>query len=205
MHNATIICLGDSFTRGLGVKKMDNWISQTQKKNPDTLTLINAGINGDTTSGMLARFHREVIDQAPDYVLITGGINDFIVGSSLDLPKNNYMAMAHQAAAHRIAPIIGIAPGFSVNQIRSDWAAFTEFDKVAEKHLLLRLWLHSFASTFHFPVFDFYAGFESYKAHNVPTQSDQLYLDGIHLTASGHKVISDITDHFIHKLLSKEI
>ena len=89
MHNTNIICLGDSFTRGFGVRKKENWISQAY---PENTTLINAGINGDTTSGMLARFSRDVIEHRPDYVLITGGINDFIVGSSLDIPKNNYCA-----------------------------------------------------------------------------------------------------------------
>ena len=95
MHNTNIICLGDSFTRGFGVRKKENWISQSY---PENTTLINAGINGDTTSGMLARFSRDVIEHRPDYVLITGGINDFIVGSSLDIPKNNYMAMAKSEA-----------------------------------------------------------------------------------------------------------
>lgn len=200
MHNTNIICLGDSFTRGFGVRKKENWISQAY---PENTTLINAGINGDTTSGMLARFSRDVIEHRPDYVLITGGINDFIVGSSLDIPKNNYMAMAHQAAAQRIAPIIGIAPGFSAGQIRSDWAAFSDFGKVSEKHLLLRLWLHSFASTFHFPVFDFYAGFESFKAQTGQLFQNDLYLDGIHLTASGHKAIAENVTHMITKLLDK--
>ena len=130
---------------------------------------------------MLARFSRDVIEHRPDYVLITGGINDFIVGSSLDIPKNNYMAMAHQAAAQRITPIIGIAPGFSAGQIRSDWAA----------------------STFHFPVFDFYAGFESFKAQTGQLFQNDLYLDGIHLTASGHKAIAENVTHMITKLLDK--
>lgn len=200
MHNTTIVCLGDSFTRGFGVKKRDNWISQTHI---EEVVLSNAGINGDTTSGMLARFSRDVIDQKPDYVLITGCINDFIVGSSLDIPKNNYMAMAHHAAAHMITPIVGIAPGFASGQIREDWAAFTDFKKVAENHLTLRLWLHAFASTFHFPIFDFYAGFESYKAHNSLLTDDELYLDGIHLTASGHKAIAGIAAHMITKLIDK--
>lgn len=197
MLDTTIICLGDSFTRGLGVKKSENWISQTHVKN---ITLKNAGVNGDTTSGMLARFSRDVIDQKPDCVLITGCINDFIVGSSLEIPKNNYMAMAHHAAAHQITPIIGIAPGFAVDQIRSDWAAFSDFKTVAENHLMLRLWLHSFASTFHFPIFDFYAGFESYKAHNSAFSNNELYLDGLHLTPPGHKAIADSAARMISKL-----
>ncbi len=199
MDSITITCLGDSFTRGLGVRKRENWVSQTHIEN---VTLVNAGINGDTTSGMLARFSRDVIDQKPDCVLITGCVNDFIVGSP-DIPKNNYMAMAHHAAAHRITPIIGISPGFSLNHIREDWAAFSDFKKVAENHLLMRLWLHSFASTFHFPIFDFYASFESYKAHNALLPDDELYLDGIHLTASGHKAIADSAARMASKLFNE--
>ncbi len=196
MLDTTIICLGDSFTRGFGVKNSENWISQTNVTN---VILKNAGINGDTTSGMLARFSRDVIDQKPDCVLITGCINDFIVGNGLDIPKNNYMAMAHHAVANQITPIIGIAPGLAINRIRSDWAAFGDFKTVTNNHLALRLWLHSFAATFHFPIFDFYASFETYKTRHKLLPPDRLYLDGVHLTPAGHKAIADSAAAMISK------
>ena len=78
-----LICIGDSFTRGFGVKKKESWVSQISIENAD---VINMGINGDTTSGMLARFTNDVILEKPNYVLITGGTNDFISGSDCSIP-----------------------------------------------------------------------------------------------------------------------
>ena len=122
-----VICLGDSFTFGFGVKKQDCWVSRLDI---DGYSFVNKGINGDTTSGMLARFERDVVSENPNYVLITGGVNDFISGSSLQIPQNNYMAMVHQAFHRKIIPIVGISPGFDPDLMRKDWAAFQDFHQV---------------------------------------------------------------------------
>ena len=45
--------------------------------------VINKGVNGDLTSGMLERFSRDVVDEKADYVIILGGTND--IGWGLDL------------------------------------------------------------------------------------------------------------------------
>lgn len=37
---------------------------------------VNAGVNGDTTEGMLSRFSRDVAQKKPSYVIVWGGIND---------------------------------------------------------------------------------------------------------------------------------
>lgn len=40
--------------------------------------ILNKGVNGDTTAGLLSRFNQDVLDQAPDMVFILSGTNDFI-------------------------------------------------------------------------------------------------------------------------------
>lgn len=195
-----ILCLGDSFTKGFGVKKEQNWISLF---NMPGINLINAGINGDTTSGMLARLKYHVEESSPDFILITGGINDFISGSGTDIPQNNYMSMIHQSAAWRVFPIIGIAPAFDCDNVRSDWASFCDFREVEKKHLALRKWLHSFAKTFHVPCLDFYEGLEKLSAENVKNTDESLYIDGIHMTARGHKLIAGIAEEKLKKLFTR--
>lgn len=180
-----IICLGDSFTRGFGVRKQENWISNIHI---DNMTFVNKGINGDTTSGMLSRLHQDVIDKSPGYVLLTGGINDFITGSSVEIPKNNYMAMVHQAYHNMIRPIIGIEPGISPDTVRSDWAAFADFNEVMKKHIELRTWLLGFSRTFGVPCIDFFEELEHIKS--LYTDKD-FYVDGIHMTKEGHKYMAD--------------
>ena len=196
-HNPLIICLGDSFTRGLGVSRRRNWISQI---NADNFNISNTGINGDTTSGMLARLHADVISEHADYVLITGGINDFITGSSIDIPKNNYMAIVHQAIHNQIAPIVGIAPAFDVASVRKDWADFCDFEEVAAKQVKLNKWLHEFANVFHLPIFDFYEALEAAKSRQT-LSNDEYYIDGIHLTADSHKLIATCAEDMIQNLL----
>ena len=189
-----IVCLGDSFTRGFGVKTEDNWVSLLDIPGA---SFINQGVNGDTTSGMLSRFKEDVVAEKPNYVCITGGINDFITGSILDIPKNNYMAMVHQAFHHNIIPIVGISPGLRPSQVRGDWAAFSDFDLVLEKHIQLRTWLLDFCKTFGLYSIDFYIEWESI----INTISDEnFYIDGLHLTAQGHKLIADIASHTLNRL-----
>lgn len=198
MKNKTIACLGDSFTYGFGVKPNENWISNISIPG---ITFINFGINGDTTSGMLVRL-KDIIQIQPDYVLITGGINDFISGSNLDIPQNSYMAMIHQAAASRVFPIAGISPPFIPGNIRHDWASFCDFDNVKAKQLQLRKWLISFSKTFHIPMIDFYSGLQKYFEDNQKTDPSLLYLDGIHFTKEGNKIISEIADKKFRKLFN---
>jgi acyl-CoA thioesterase I len=54
-----IVCIGDSLTEGLGVDKQKSWpiiLGELGK-----MVVINKGISGDTTSGMVSRFYQDVI------------------------------------------------------------------------------------------------------------------------------------------------
>ena len=76
----TLYCLGDSLTYGLGVRTSQKW---TALAATETLQIINLGVSGDTTGGMLARL--QTLLQTPVYqlppqerplVLVMGGTND---------------------------------------------------------------------------------------------------------------------------------
>ena len=101
-----IVCLGDSLTYGYGVPRRDCWVSLAAEATGHTL--VNRGINGDTTGGMLARFGRDVLSEQPDRVLLMGGANDIIFGGSDAPARLNLTAMANQAVANRIRPMIGL-------------------------------------------------------------------------------------------------
>ena len=70
-----IVCLGDSFTQGFGVEEQECWVSLLNREMP--WEFVNKGVNGDTTTGLLARFHRDVVEEKPRYVFLDGGFNDF--------------------------------------------------------------------------------------------------------------------------------
>ena len=59
------VFLGDSLIFGYGVKPKDNWVNKL-KTNCD-LDIYNKGINGSTSTDMLVRFQRDVLDISPKF------------------------------------------------------------------------------------------------------------------------------------------
>ncbi|CAM1366939.1 GDSL-type esterase/lipase family protein [Tenacibaculum xiamenense] len=110
MTKKKIVCLGDSLTEGYGVDISKRW--STLLSEDLNLEIINAGISGDTTSGMLSRFYETVARHKPNYVIIMGGTNDIW----LNIPDNeiigNILAMSRHARFYEITPIIGIPTTF---------------------------------------------------------------------------------------------
>lgn len=66
-----IVCIGDSLTEGYQMDLSKRWTDVLQEKLD--IEIINSGICGDTTGGMLARFKEMVIDHKPTHVIIMGG------------------------------------------------------------------------------------------------------------------------------------
>ena len=71
-----IVCFGDSITMGYGVNKGEDYPSYLRKM--VNLPVINAGVNGDTSTEALKRFQKEVLDRKPLLVIIEFGGNDFV-------------------------------------------------------------------------------------------------------------------------------
>ena len=170
-----IVCLGDSLTYGFGVRRSKIWTKLAQDKLGDEV--INEGINGDTSGGMLSRFQDAVSSKRPDAVLIMGGGNDLIVGADLGVVKANIMSMAHQSIAKYIDPIIGIPTKIDLNNVRQDWNEFTDFKKVAAQLLEYRQWIMKFSKTFNIKYIDFYDEFEK----SAGLFAGDYYTDGLHL------------------------
>ena len=81
---ATIVALGASNTYGKGVARNQAYPAQLQailKANGKSVRVVNAGINGDTTEGMLNRLDRAVPNGTSLVILQPGG-NDRRKGSS---------------------------------------------------------------------------------------------------------------------------
>jgi lysophospholipase L1-like esterase len=74
------------------------------------IPIINSGICGDTTAGMLARLDRDVLAYKPSHVIIMGGTNDIWHGLSHQIILSHIMAMTRQARHRNIKAIIGIPP-----------------------------------------------------------------------------------------------
>lgn len=94
------VFMGDSITEG--------WANT----DPDFFTannFIGRGISGQTTSHMLVRFRKDVIDHAPKYVLILAGTNDIAKNNgdiTLENILGNIISMCELAKFHKIKPVI---------------------------------------------------------------------------------------------------
>ena len=179
-----IVCIGDSLTYGYGVRRSKVWTKIAEEKLK--IEIINEGINGDTSSGMLSRFHNSVYMQKPDSVHIMGGINDLIVGADIGIVKTNLMSLVHQASAKYIKPIIGIPTKIDEGNVRKDWAEFSDFHEVAKEFDKYYLWLKDFCKTFSVQYIDYYTEFDKLK------NRQDVYLDGIHLNERGHEIMAEI-------------
>lgn len=71
-----LVCLGDSLTYGYKVKPSETWPSLVKQKL--NIEVLNKGINGDTTMGMLGRYNFDVRSESPSHVILMGGGNDLI-------------------------------------------------------------------------------------------------------------------------------
>lgn len=90
-YNGTIIAVGDSLTAGLGVMEGEAWPALLEKKLQDNgkhWQVINAGISGETSSGLLSRM-KWILAQQPDVVVLETGANDGFRGISPSLIKKN--------------------------------------------------------------------------------------------------------------------
>lgn len=192
-----IVCLGDSLTYGFGVRRSKIWTKLAQEKLG--MEIINEGINGDTSGGMLSRFNSSVYMHRPQAVLIMGGVNDLIVGADLGVIKANIMSLAHQSAAKFIDPIIGIPTKIDLKNVRKDWDSFTDFNKVASELEKYQQWIKEFCATFNFKYIDFYSEFEKLAGPDVK----ELYLDCLHFNEQGNEIMSEIFCQAMNKFNNK--
>lgn len=180
------ICIGDSLTYGYGVSRSEVWTKLLSDKYQ--IEVINKGINGDTTAGMLARFQNDVVAYKPSHVIIMGGTNDFIMGSSLAMVRVNISTMVHQAMSYNIIPVIGIQMLTDPIMAKLSWSNVTDFLIVNNEIEKYRQWVINFSKIFNVPFIDFYDMFDNKLKH---LDSHDLYMDGLHPTFEGNKILAE--------------
>jgi acyl-CoA thioesterase-1 len=87
---ATVVALGASNTYGKGVSRQQAYPAQLEallRARGHQVRVINAGVNGDTTGGMLRRLNR-VVPQGTRIVILQPGGNDRRKGMANDRETN---------------------------------------------------------------------------------------------------------------------
>ena len=99
---ATLLVVGDSLSAEYGLKRGSGWVALMDKRLRDegkAITVVNASISGDTTSGGRSRLPALLKQIQPSHVLIELGGNDALRGLPLQMTKDNLATMARQAKA----------------------------------------------------------------------------------------------------------
>lgn len=184
----TIVCLGDSLTYGYEVKRSAAWPFLAGKTSGERI--LNKGVNGLMTAGMLACFAQDVIRENARIVLLMGGANDILSGLAPREPERNMATMIGRAKNVGIVPLVGIPVPFCP-PIREDWAAMADFPAKTPEYETYIDNLRALAATEGCGIVDFRAGTTGF-ARDVGMDPRSLYTDGIHLNEAGHRLFADI-------------
>lgn len=183
-----LICIGDSLTFGYGVRRAQRWTTLAEEETG--WTLHNYGVCGDTTGGMLVRL-RELLRQLPGraderrFLLMGGGNDIFFSGTSANA-RANMAAMAHQLFAAGEAPIIAVAPDLAGGEYPDNWSVLVNFRQAEQSMREYNFWLEHFCDAFGVRMLDFRRDF----LNSAGTPRHELYLDGLHPNAEGHRVMA---------------
>ena len=185
----TIICLGDSLTYGYGVRRAQCWTELAAEMSG--WNVVNRGICGDTTGGMLVRLREilreEIGEQNERCFLLMGGCNDIFFSGSSTGARENMAAMAHQLFAEGEMPLIAVGPGIADGSYPSMWSDLVDFPEAGKVIRQYYEWLERFCSSFGVRMIDFRGDFRD-REGNIRTE---LYLDGLHLNPEGHRVMAE--------------
>jgi acyl-CoA thioesterase-1 len=179
-----ILFFGDSLTAGYGLSPDQAFPALIEKKLNDAgkaCKIINAGLSGETTAGGLARVDW-VLRQPIDIFVLELGANDGLRGLPLDQTEKNLQAIIDKVKK-KFPHVKIVLAGMMVppNMGNAYTNQFTKiFPAVAKKNN---------ATLIPFLLKDV-AGIEKLNQ-----------ADGIHPTASGHKIVADNMMKYISPLL----
>lgn len=160
-----VVFMGNSITQG--------WA----RKNPDFFTnnnFVGRGIGGQTTSHMLVRFRRDVIELNPRAVVIMAGINDIALNNGKITHENilgNIKSMCELAKLHKIKVILcSVTPAVSFR-----WRPNVDFVP-ADEIIRLNKMIKSYARSQGIPYVDFHSALvDERKGMNRKYHKDEVH------------------------------
>ena len=174
MNNIKIVCIGDSLTYGYEIDISKRWTNLLS--NELDIEVLNFGVNGDTTNGMLSRFQRNVIDNKPTHAIITGGTNDLWFGLKDEHIISNIFTISRQAKFYNIIPIIGIlTPSFNLIEQNYVLEDYSECIRSFQNALI------NFCKESEIQYIDF----------SIHMASNHFLEDGLHPNEEGHRIMSE--------------
>lgn len=187
-----VVCLGDSITFGYPGGPGTSWVALSSEM--VGLSLVNEGMNGDTTRGMLDRLKYDVLPTAPAYVIILGGANDVLLGGSLEEIQDNIKVMAAIALEAGSCPVLVMPPpalpggGFVPPCLAGKLAVAMEN---------LGYWVRALAEQEQLPVLDFYTPMLDPQTGKA---NSNYFTDGAHPKQNGYRVLARVAGQLLLRL-----
>ncbi|MEH6705077.1 MULTISPECIES: SGNH/GDSL hydrolase family protein [Galbibacter] len=179
-----VVFMGNSITEG-----WKNMHPDFFENNP----YIDRGISGQTTSQMLLRFRRDVIDLKPKAVTFLAGINDIAENTGpieLEDVYGNIISMVELAQANNIIPII-------CSTLPANHFPWREHINPTEKVIELNKMLKAYANQNSIIYVDYYTAMVDDKKG----LSEELASDGVHPTSKGYDIMEPMVQEGIKKAL----
>jgi acyl-CoA thioesterase-1 len=188
MSDLTILALGDSLTAGFMVAAKKAYPALLEQKliaAGYACRVINAGINGETSSGALSRIS-QALSLKPDIVILETGINDHLSGFDPALTARNIRQMVRICKESGVTVILaGMLPIWAFGG--GDPAAFAQlYPTIAEEEAVIL-------------IPSFLEGVVDQPGGNfVLTQAD-----GVHPTAAGYKVVAETVYPYVLEAINR--
>ena len=194
-----LICLGDSLTFGLGVRRSRCWTALFAAESG--WNVWNRGISGDTTGGMLARLHRDVLTARGRTQPVPGAgdgrdaTTSCFSGTDTGA-RANLTAMVYQLKACGVQPMVGIPLPVDWTRAPEKWKELVDFQTAAAQVQAYAEWLRAYCRGSGSLAVDFAADF--YRPDGQLCQ--EMLWDGLHPSEAGH---SKMAERLVRLLLQK--
>lgn len=190
-----VTALGDSLTFGYMVSEKNKWVNLINSRS-HALAVINRGINGDTTGGMLERFDRDV-DKNSKILTIWGGANDFYYDEmSAEAVFENIKKIAAKAQA------IGIYPAAVINtELNYEKHGFFTIDEAILSAMSKKLYkLGTLLKQSDMATIDVKSAFNS----EAGSKKSEYFFDEAHFNDKGSMLVADIMEKALEKIRAEK-
>lgn len=182
----TIAALGDSLTAGYGLAEEDGFTTQLENwlvARGNDVTVLNAGVSGDTTAGGLARVDWTLTSDV-DAVIVELGANDFLRGLPPEEARKNLDGILGKVAARNLPVLLAGIPA-PANYGASYKEAFDAiYPELAQAYDAL-----------------YYPNFLIGLGREIPEIRKRVQSDGLHPNAEGVQLIVEDIGPLVEELL----
>ena len=179
-----VFCLGDSLTAGYGVRPHECWRALAERETG--FALIDGGENGDTTWSMNSRFRRDVLPGPPDLLFLMGGGNDMLREGSDRMARVNFEEIVDLSRGAGLPVMIGLPCPFVPELASVFWSPDIDYLEAQQALDGWVEWLRARAPEWDATLCDFWSIFTGMTGE----QRRGMYIDGLHPTSEGHKLMA---------------